>query len=36
MGVDGVDFLWDALVVVYSRAVVVLLAGGGKATCGRG
>ena len=36
MGVDGLDFLWDAWVVGYSRAVVVLLAGGGSAACGRG
>lgn len=36
MGVDGVDFLWDALVVGYSRAVVVLLAAAGNATGGRG
>ena len=36
MGVDGVDFLWDALVVGYSRAVVALFAGGGSAARGRG
>ena len=34
MGMDGM-FYGDAWVVVYSRAVVVLLAGGGSAACGR-
>ena len=36
-GWDGMamEILWDAWVVVYSRAVVVLLAGGGSATRGR-
>ena len=36
MGVDGVDSYGDALVVVYSRPRVALLAGEGSAARGRG